>query len=533
MKTKKALPLTILIVIALFAVSGILIISRFQKQLNEIFKMNATLKKEGYYLSEFECQLLGIAYYLDHGNYKKAGTELNNIHSQLTDREGLVKVDEFSDDREKLDIYLHMQRSSTGAFMNESYPLFTYFGPTSNMILYIEDLYNNTGEPFRLLYPLKFLDEINTPEKLVVLLDDLSKSGWIGSRFKTPFVEIGELWTLAMDAERLGLYTFTSEWKKAYFQWCYDHQDEETGLWGSRNRRTGKMLNGGNLTDSEKIISKFIDSDGNEIHPEFPLKHGDKIFRTALDKLSEPMPEKLDKLHEWILDNDRGNRFLLRYLWKNASSGEKVAAKKKFEEFIKIRFENYYNETEGAFSLYPHSEHSDLDGTGEAVGMYKYLGALSYEKRNLIWGDPDKIITDLGSHAISELKESDLAMIAGKPGVNSIRLYNTQPADDFIENTTGVYYPGETKVPDLADLLPKIENWVRETPQNMGNWVTKENLFNTLASVKFNTIPVFNGLSLKGANEILDNNSELFLVGIDLLQVPRYKIHFRKEPILN
>lgn len=529
MKTRKAIPAIILIVIALFTVSGISIISRFKKQLNEIFKMNETLKKEGYYLAEFETQMLGIAYYLDHGNYKKARTGLNNIHSQLTEREGLVKVDEFSDDREKLDFYLHMQKSSTGAFMNESYPLFTFFPPTTNMIQFIEDLCNKTGEPFRLLYPLKFLDEINTPEKLVLLLDDLSKSGWIGSKFKTPFVSIGELWSLAMDAERLGLYTFPSEWKKAYFQWCYDNQDEETGLWGSRDRRTGKMLNGGNLTDSEKIISKFIDSDGNEIHPEFPLKHGDKIFRTALDKLSEPMPEDLDKLHEWILDNDRGNRFLLRYLWKNASSVEKDAAKKKFEEFIKIRFENYYNENEGAFSLYPHSEHADLDGTGEAVGMYKYLGALSYGRRNLIWGDPDEIITDLGSYAISEFEESDLAMIAGKPGINSIRLYNTQPAEDFIENTTGVYYPGETTVPDLAELLPKIEKWARETPQNMGNWVTKENLFNTLASVKFKTVPVINEVPRKEANEILENNSELILVGFDLLQVPRYKIHFRKK----
>ncbi len=153
------------------------------------------------------------------------------------------------------------------------------------MIHYIEDLSKTAEEPFRLKYPLRFLDEINTPEKLINLLDDLSKVGWIGARFKTPYVSIGELWSLAEDAERLNIYSFSPQWKRAYIQWCYDNQDEETGLWGSRLRRTGKLLDGGSLTDSEKIISKFIDSNGNEIYPDFPLKHRDKIFSTALGKI--------------------------------------------------------------------------------------------------------------------------------------------------------------------------------------------------------------------------------------------------------
>ncbi len=83
------------------------------------------------------------------------------------------------------------------------------------------------------------------------------------------------------------------------------------------------------------------------------------------------------------------------------------------EEFMKIRFENYYIENEGAFSLYPHADHADLDGTGEAIGMYKYLGVLSSEKQRILWGDPEENITDLGTYEVSELKENDFYLDCG------------------------------------------------------------------------------------------------------------------------
>ena len=527
MKYKKIISITFLVVLALFIGTGILMTIQVKTKLKEIFKMNEVLKSEGYYLSEFEFKMLAQAYYLDHGQFVKALSDIGKIHRQLTKKENLIKIPEFSDNKEKLEFYINLQNPVTGAFLEGSYPVFAYFGVTSNMIHYIEDLSKTAEEPFKLKYPLRFLDEINTPEKLINLLDDLSKVGWIGARFKTPYVSIGELWSLAEDAERLNIYSFSPQWKRAYIQWCYDNQDEETGLWGSRLRRSGKLLDGGSLTDSEKIISKFIDSNGNEIYPDFPLKHRDKIFSTALGRLSRPMPENMDDLHEWILDRDRGTRFLTRYLWKNASVENKESAKRLMEEFMKIRFENYYIENEGAFSLYPHADHADLDGTGEAIGMYKYLGVLSSEKQRILWGDPEENITDLGTYEVSELKENDLALISGDPVINSIRFYRTVPVNDYIEPAEGVYYPSGTSVPDVTDVLPKIEKWVKETPQNMGNWVTKENLLNNLADIEIKSIPVMKELPLKYANEILQNNSALVMVGFDLLQVPRCKIVFQ------
>jgi hypothetical protein len=238
----------------------------------------------------------------------------------------------------------------------------------------------------------------------------------------------------------------------------------------------------------------------------------------------------MDKLHEWILDKDRGIRFLTRYLWKNASVKDKEALKKLLEDFMKMRFENYYNENEGAFSLYPHAEHPDLDGTGEAIGMYKYIGALSPEKQKTLWGVPEEIITDLGTFEVAELNENDFARITRDSGINSIRFFKSVPASNFIDNAEGVYYPVRTSVLDIADLLPKLENWIKATSQNMGNWVTKEDiLYNDLAKIKIQSVPVIKEIPVKYANMILHRNSQIVMVGFDLLQVPRCKIVYELE----
>jgi hypothetical protein len=102
--------------------------------------MNEVLKSEGYYLSEFEFKLLGQAYYLDHGNFIKALSGLDKIHKQLKNKESLIKIPEFPGNKEKLNFYRNLQNPVTGAFLDGSYPIFTYFGVTSNMIHYIEDL---------------------------------------------------------------------------------------------------------------------------------------------------------------------------------------------------------------------------------------------------------------------------------------------------------------------------------------------------------------------------------------------------------
>lgn len=182
------------------------------------------------------------------------------------------------------------------------------------------------------------------------------------------------------------------------------------------------------------------------------------------------MPDDLDKLHDWILSQDRGLRFLTRCLWNNASQAEKEATRTRIEKFIRMRFEQYYVEQEQAFSLYPHAEHADLDGTGEALGMVEYLGAFSPEKRRRLWGDPQETVNDLGEHPVSELTERDVTVLTQYRLINSIRFYPSEPEKQYLEHVEGIFYPKATPVLDLVHLLPNIEHWVNSTSQQMGNW---------------------------------------------------------------
>jgi hypothetical protein len=78
------------------------------------------------------------------------------------------------------------------------------------------------------------------------------------------------------------------------------------------------------------------------------------------------------------------------------------------------------------------------------------------------------------------------------------------------------------------DLLPKVKQWTNSTSQNMGNWTSKEAVIKELEAVKIESVPVFKGvLPLKLANEVLQNNRELVVIGFDVLQIPRYKMTLR------
>ncbi|MHB8916970.1 MAG: hypothetical protein ACYC4H_03030, partial [Desulfocucumaceae bacterium] len=372
-------------------------------------------------------------------------------------------------------------------------------------------------------------------EMLKAFLDDLSTVGWIGAKFRTPYVEAAELAaSLSGDMERLGLYTFSPEWKKALLQWFYDNQDSQTGYWGAKMRSSGELLNSGDLLSTEKIVKLFVDKQGNNRHPEFPLRYKDEIFASTLHRLSGPMPEDLDELHEWTLVMNRGTRLLTRYLWSSASPENKDSARKLMENILRSKFEKFYIEGEGAFSLYPGAKHADLDGTGETLGYLDVIGALSTEKQKMLWGPPDKDITDLGVHEVSELKESDFTSIKNSQGMNSIRLYRADPGPgNYTSNVACINYPKETPVLDIMDLLPKVTRWVNTTSQNMGNWVTKEDILQRdLAAVKTQPVLVAKGdVPLKLANEVLQNNRELVVIGFDVLQVPKYKITFRVRPL--
>ncbi len=529
MSTKKKIGYAIASVAVLAMIVIGLVVASTASKINGVFKANESLKSEGYYLSEFEFQMLGIAYHLDHGHYRLALSRLDAMHRKMTTREGLVKIPRFANADEKLDFYLNLQNPRTGAFYSvEGDPLVSYFGVTANMIKLIEELSVDAGRPFHLKYPLRFLDEIDTPAKLTRMMDDAGSVGWIGARFKAPYVSLIELRDLMEQDERLHVYGFRDDVKLAFHQWFYDHQDPDTGLWGPLDRASGKVLGGGDVGDSGKVIKMFVDNEGNDLLPQFPLRYVDRIFASSLEQLAEPIPTRLDELHRWILTKDRGFRFLTRYLWKKAPAAERGQARALMLDFVRVRFEHYFVRADGAFSLYPEAAQADLDGTGEAVGMYDYVGALSPAKQARLWGGPSETIVDLGTRRVAEIGQADYAAIADRPDLNALRFYMAEPGSDFLRHAVGVLYPRETHAPDLVDLLPRIAAWLDATPQTMGNWITKDSIAEDLAAVPVDAAPVLGPDWAGTLDAMLTEAGRVVVIGYDALQVPRYRLVLQK-----
>jgi hypothetical protein len=241
-----------------------------------------------------------------------------------------------------------------------------------------------------------------------------------------------------------------------------------------------------------------------------------------------PDEKRPDEWHGWTLKRWKGVMLLTRYLWNDTSKENKAKAREDFEDYIRFNFEKYYVSGRGAFSYYPNSENPTLDGTGNGIGGLELLGALTPAKQRRLWGDPSKTCVDMGSFKISALTAKDLDSLKDLSDVNSLRYYSGIPDDgNFAVNVTGIFYPVTTPVPDIVELVPKVRNWIENTPQSMGNWNSREKLRSELANIEIESVPVSKGeIPLERMNKALRESKTLTVVGFDVLQVPRCRITF-------
>ncbi len=501
-----------------------------------LFKLNRECQEEGYYMAEFEFKMLGFAYQLDKGRYVEAASGIRRLQERLRSRDGLIKVPKFSDKGEELEFYLALQNPRTGAFMDDSFPYCTFDGPTQNVLLHLEALAKAIGQPLRLKYPLKYLDEINTPQKLTAYLDDVSTAGWIASMFpQTSFHFARELLGYCEEGgilERNKLHAFSPEWKRAMLQWFYAYQDPETGFWGPKSRWGGKLLKL-DLNNTASIAKAFVDANGNNIHASFPLRYKTEMFASVLKVMSEPLPaeDDLHEWHEWALKMGKGTYLLTRYLWKDASEEHRTAAASLFEKYVRVKFDKYFIPNEGAFSYYPGSRHATLDGASGGVGVFFELGAFSAERQGRLWGGPENTCTDLGRFVLPTLAEKDIALIKDLRKINSVRFYPHAPdAANCTTGAAGVFYPRPTPVLDVVELVPRVRNWLETTSQSMGNWVSREELSDRLLETGIEPVPVSREeIPLAQLNLVLKENKTITVIGFDVLQVPRYRITFHLE----
>lgn len=491
----------------------------------QIFRMNAQLKAEGYYMGEFEFKLLGLVYYLDKGQYVTAIKKVNQLHRQMKTRNGLVKLPRFKNDEEKLDFFLSLQNPRTGAFMDDSYPYFTYIAPTLNVIEAIEDLSGKTGKPVRLKYPLKFLDQINTADKLVSYLDDLSTiSNW-WAKLKAPYIAgVSELAYYDI-IERNGLYFFSDEWKEGLLSWLYKNQDAGTGYWGVKVRsgRNNKQVE--DVGSTYHIIRLFLDREGNEVNPKYPLRHKEEIFQTTLRNMYQPMPKDSDlaEQHDWSMSASRGMD-IIGSLWKCISNESKEQSKSVMKQLVVNRFKEFYRKKEGGFSLYSESEHADMDGTGEGMYLLAKIGALPGKRRELLWDRDLQNVKDLGSKPFSGI-ESDLTL-AGSQDVNSIRFYSARSGDELMDKDIKlIYYPKEPVVLDATEARHNVAKFLSNTQQEYGNWISREMVTEVTQLSGLGKMPeiIVGKLRKDILSSLFASNKKVVAVGFDELQIPKYK----------
>jgi hypothetical protein len=261
----------------------------------------------------------------------------------------------------------------------------------------------------------------------------------------------------------------------------------------------------------------------------FPLRYKDELCNSFLDEGFLPLPgdDEPEEWHEWDLKMSKTIRLFTRYFWNGISEKTKIRTKILIGFYIRTIFEKFYVYGEGAFSNYPKGKHAVLDGIS-MYSIFKDIGALSSEKQIKYWGDPEKTISNLGEHAVADLKDSDLKLILNFKNINSLRIYQTDP--DFSNLTTGVsaiVYPGKKSVLDIMDLTPRMKNWLKTTEQSMGNWVSKDTVIKEMDSIKIDEVPAYeSGISIETANNLLKKNAALTIIGFDILQIPICEIKY-------
>lgn len=497
--------------------------SFFHSIIPEMFKLNAMRQAQGYYMGEFEFKLLGIMYWIDHGQYLKAVTKLFQYYRQLKTTQGLIKVPDFKNKQQELEFYLSLQNPKTGAFMDDSYPFCEYTGPTSNVLNLLNELATATDQQLKLKYPLKFLDQINTPEKMQTYLDDISTVGKIQLKFpQTTFVNARGILSLFYEddiIDKYGLYKMPPETKKAILKWFYANQDPSTGLWGPKNKK-GELVKK-DTENSASIIKAFVDANGHNRYKDFPLKYREQLAGSFLDVISNllnntPEGQDLGQWHEWSLNVSKSIEALIKYLWIGLSDKSKQNTKTMIEQYIHLKFQKFYIKEAGAFSYYPGAKQPSLDGCS-FIHDLQYYGYCSAKNQIKLW----KSSIEKKEYNISSFTKADFYMNLND--INSVRFYAIQPKTrNCIDNVLGVFYPQRTDILDVMDLIPRMQKWLDNTHQTMGNWTSKVNLQKRLLATGIKLTPVLQqNLPVEELNHVLQTKKKLILIGFDILQIPR------------
>ncbi len=500
----------------------------------KMFRRNAELKAQGYYLAEFEFKMEAALYHLNEGSYWEAYQTLRRIKHELETTEGLHRIPPQASPEELLDFLLARQAPETGAFMDPAYPYFTYIGPTANVLETIETLANQTGRPPTLRYPLRFLDQLRSPEQLTAYLDSLLyfQELW-ADRFGGPTPFCPGASELSQDSlelfERVGGYRFPDGWKETLLTWFARHQDPKTGFWGARIGTAERWRQALDIDSTAHILKLFLDERGEPRDPRFPLSHADALAQTLLGEADTTVPEGAVDQHEWALRQAHAAKIFVRYLWPRISPATKSRFLALAPVWLERRFTMFRPDHHG-FAVDSSSPLADIDATGMGIALLRHLGGLpgTWERARL-WGEVLEGTVPTTQLALDRWEDAVVPPLAE---VNSLRVYADQaPQPETLDDAALVQlvYPKDTLVLDLLELRLQLVAFLETEGGELGNWDSKASLKELPLALDGppRAVPVVRGALDLGSLAASHPKVKRFIVlGVDRLQVPRQQLEF-------
>lgn len=497
-----------------------------------LFKRNAELKAQGYYMGEFEFKMLAAQYYLNEGSYAKAYLTLRRIRHEMETTQGLARMPDGASPEQQMSFLLNRQDPATGAFMDPRYPLFTYFAPTENVVEALHGLALETGQPLKLHYPLRFLDQIREPERLRAYLDSLlyMKEPWASiAAGPGPYGPgVSELASFE-EVERLGLYQFSDEWKDALRRWFFDTQDPATGFWGYRIGSPANWRQKMDVNSTYHVLKLVLDGRGEIGSRKYPLRYADVLARNLLALLDRPVPNDASGQHDWSLVQAQGAR-MITYLWGHLSELEQQQARRAMVTWLTLRYQHFFRPADGGFSLYTAASAGDLDGIANALGLLRATGSMPGTwERDRLWG---KALAAVPPLVREEVPDWGQAALPAATEANSLRVYATAPptGDGYEDaNLIQIIYAGDPPVLDVMDLRQRIAGFLATSQQVFGNWSSKESLREQPLDLRrdVSAIPVSrDGLDLARTGRDHPGARRFYVIGYDVFQVPVFRLEF-------
>jgi len=505
------------------------------KSAPRLFQLNAGLKAQGYYMAEFEFKMVSAQYLLNEGRYLEAYRTLRLIEEELTTTQGLEKMPATGTLQEQLNFLLDRQDPVTGAFMDSSYPFFTYFAPTCNVVQAMESLRRSAGGPLQLKAPLRFLARIQKPKELRAYLDSLLYLNEMSARLPGPGPYgpgVSEFAYFDI-LERAGVHQFSEEWKLALRQWFYETQDPLTGFWGARIGGPQEWRQRMDVNSTYHILHLVLDKQGRNQNQKYPLRYAGKLARGILSRMALPIPNDAAEQHDWRLVQAQGAGILTRLLWPHLSELEQKQVRDMFR-ILQARIFQFYRPDQGGFAYYTSDTRADVDGTGLALAVLQATGFLSGTwERDRLWANLIAVATEPVRWEVHRWEEAKLSLV---DTIHSIRVYRDRPPIGDIYDDTGlvqIIYPRVSPVLDVMDLRQRLAGYLASEGQQLGNWTAKESLRDLPLDLgrKVKSIPVSTGeLDLARIAGDHPGVERFFVIAFDLVQVPIFHwVFIRKE----